>query len=125
MAVSCHLEVLAGWVYILVLCLEYPQAHPAVVLVQTVFIRLGQGLKSHPKDWESPGVHYTPINICLWPFFGCNQHWARGFMSFMSGSTGRHTGIGIGFKASQKTGQRIKVRSDRSGEQGIKLGTPG
>ena len=35
------------------------------------------------------------------------------------------TGSGSGFKASQKTGQRLKVSSDRLGEAGIEPATPG
>ena len=39
------------------------------------------------------------------------------------GSTG--SARGSGFKASQKTGQRLKVSSDRLGEAGIEPATPG
>ena len=35
------------------------------------------------------------------------------------------TDSGSGFKASQKTGQRLKISSNRLGEPGIKLPTPG
>ena len=48
-----------GWVG---LCLrwfyvqELPKAQPAVVLVLKRLRRRGNGLKSHPTDWEKPGI---------------------------------------------------------------------
>ena len=39
-----------------VLCLELPKAQPAVVLVLKRLRRRGNGLKSHPTDWEKPGI---------------------------------------------------------------------
>ena len=38
------------------------------------------------------------------------------FVVLCSGTTEGSTGSGSGFKASQKTGQRLKVSSDRLGE---------
>ena len=35
---------------------EHPKAQPAVVLVLKRLRRRGNGLKSHPTDWEKPGV---------------------------------------------------------------------
>ena len=35
---------------------ELPKAHPAVVLVLKRLRRRGNGLKSHPTDWEKPGI---------------------------------------------------------------------
>ena len=35
---------------------EPPKAQPAVVLVLKRLRRLGNGLKSHPTDWEKPGI---------------------------------------------------------------------
>ena len=50
------------------------------------------------------------------------QYWPGGFMLFVvlcPGTPEGSTGSGSGFKASQKTGQRLKVSSDRLGEAGI------
>ena len=35
---------------------EHPKAQPAVVLVLKRLKRRGNGLKSHPTDWEKQGV---------------------------------------------------------------------
>ena len=35
---------------------ERPKAQPAVVLVLKRLRRWGNGLKSHPTDWEKPGI---------------------------------------------------------------------
>ena len=35
---------------------EHPKAQPAVVLVLKRLRRRDNGLKSHPKDWEKPGI---------------------------------------------------------------------
>ena len=35
---------------------ELPKAQPAVVLVLKCLSRRGNGLKSHPTDWEKPGI---------------------------------------------------------------------
>ena len=40
------------WFYVL----ELPMAQPAVVLVLKCLRRRGNGLKSHPTDWEKPGI---------------------------------------------------------------------
>ena len=48
-----------------------------------------------------------------------NQYWPGGFVVFVvlcPGTPEGSTGSGSGFKASQKTGQRLKVSSDRLGE---------
>ena len=49
------------------------------------------------------------------------QYWPVGFMLFVvlcPGTPEGSTGSGSGFKASQKTGQRLKVSSDRLGDAG-------
>ena len=49
------------------------------------------------------------------------QYWPGGFMVFVvlcPGTPKGSTGSGSGFKASQKTGQRLKVSSDRLEEAG-------
>ena len=35
---------------------EHPKAQPAVVLVLKRLRRRGNGIKSHPTDWEKPGI---------------------------------------------------------------------
>ena len=45
------------WFYVQV----HPEAQPAVVLVLKRPRRRGHGFKSHPTDWEKPGIkHATP-----------------------------------------------------------------
>ena len=66
-------------------------------------------------------------------FFFCGrvpwlyQYWPGGFMLFVvlcPGTPEGSTGSGSGFKASQKTGQRLKVSSDRLGEAGNRTCDP-
>ena len=77
-------------------------------------------LKSHPTDWEKPGIENYSLCFCgrvPWLY----QYWPGGFMLFVvlcQGTPEGSTGRGSGFKASQKTGQRLKVSSDRLGEAG-------
>ena len=55
------------------------------------------------------------------------QYWPVGFMIFVvlcPGTPEGSTGSGSGFKASQKTGQRLKVSSDRLGEAGNRTCDP-
>ena len=55
------------------------------------------------------------------------QYWPGGFMLFVvlcPGTPEGSTGSGSGFKASQKTGQRLKVSSDRLGEAGYRTFDP-
>ena len=55
------------------------------------------------------------------------QYWPGGFMLFVvlcPGTPKGSTGSGSGFKASQKTGQRLKVSSDRLGEAGNRTWDP-
>ena len=55
------------------------------------------------------------------------QYWPGGFMLFVvlcPGTPEGSTGSGSGFKASQKTGQRLKVSSDRLGEAGNRTYDP-
>ena len=43
---------------------ELPKAQPAVVLVLKRLRRRGNSLKSHPTDWEKPGIEpATPETI--------------------------------------------------------------
>ena len=73
--------------------------------------------------------------IKMWQkqFFFCGrvpwlyQYWPGGFMLFVvlcPGTPEGSTGSGSGFKASQKTGQRLKVSSDRLGEAGNRTCDP-
>ena len=55
------------------------------------------------------------------------QYWPGWFMVFVvlcPGTPEGSTGRGSGFKASQKTGQRLKVSSDRLGEAGNRTCDP-
>ena len=59
---------------------ELPKAQPAVVLVLKRLRRRGNSLKSHPTDWEKPGIH--PTVVCgrvPWLY----QYWPDGFMLFV------------------------------------------
>ena len=61
----------------------------------------------------------SDLNSCLWPCSLAVQYWPCGFMLFVvlcPGTPEGSTGSGYGFKASQKTGQRLEVSSDRLGE---------
>ena len=56
-----------------------------------------------------------------------NQYWPGGFVVFVvlcPGTPEGSTGSDSGFKASQKTGQRLKVSSDRLGEAGNRTCDP-
>ena len=55
---SLAVPVLARWVYgfLWFYVQELPKAQPAVVLVLKRLRRRGNGLKSHPTDWEKPGI---------------------------------------------------------------------
>ena len=46
------------------------------------------------------------------------------FVVLCQGTPEGSTGSGSGFKASQKTGQRLKVSSDRLGEAGNRIEKP-
>ena len=55
---SLAVPVLAGWVYpfLWFYVQELPKAQLAVVLVLKRLRRRDNGLKSHPTDWEKPGI---------------------------------------------------------------------
>ena len=67
-------------------------------------------------------------NNCLWP---CSLAvpvlvgWIYGFVVLCPGTPEGSTGSCSGFKASQKTGQQLKVSSDRLEKLGIEPATPG
>ena len=64
----------------MVLCRDVCPAQPVGVLVLKRLRRQGNGLKSHPTDWEKPGIepatpglqdmvyplHYDGGVICIW-----------------------------------------------------------
>ena len=52
---SLAVPVLAGWVYAFCGSMSR-KAQPAVVLVLKRLRRRDNGLKSHPTDWEKPGI---------------------------------------------------------------------
>ena len=67
-----------------------------------------------------PGFLERGYILLLWAvFLGYNHYWPDEFMVFVvlcPGASESSTGSGSGFKASQKTGPRFKVSSDRLGE---------
>ena len=77
----------------------------------------------------SGGLHSTELFKCCNSFCGrvpwLYQYWPGGSMLFFvvlcPGTPEGSTGSGSGFKASQKTGQRLKVSSDRLGESAVIL----
>ena len=94
---------------------ELLEAQPAVVLVLKRLLRRGEWL-----EVSSDRLGELGIVVCgrvPWLY----QYWPGGFMLFVvlcPGTPEGSTGSGSGFKASQKTGQRLKVSSDRLGEAG-------
>ena len=116
---------------------ELPKTQLAMVLVLKRLRRRGNGLKSHPTDWEKPGIEPATPGLqdiglhTIFCFCGrvpwLYQYWPGGFMLFVvlcPGTPEGSTGSGSGFKASQKTGQRLKVSSDRLGEAGNRTCDP-
>ena len=49
---TCRMGLCFLWFYVK----ELPKAQPAVVLAFKRLRRRGNGLKSHPTDWEKPGI---------------------------------------------------------------------
>ena len=73
----------------------------------------------HLLEDSYPPFILTPVFVAV--FLGCTSTGKGGFMLFVvlcPGTPEGSTGSGSGFKASQKTGQRLKVSSDRLGEAG-------
>ena len=67
------------------------------------------------------------ISLFVAVFLGCTSTGPVGLMVFVvlcPGTPEGSTGSGSGFKASQKTGQRLKVSSDRLGEAGNRTCDP-
>ena len=67
--------------------------------------------------WASPHTNLCFCGRVPWLY----QYWPGGFMLFVvlcPGTPEGSTGSSSGFKASQRTGQRLKVSSDRLGEAG-------
>ena len=64
---SCFL-----WFYVQ----EIPKAQPAVVLVLKRLSRRGNGLKSHPTDWEKPGIE-PATRESYFDFNGLSLRWIR------------------------------------------------
>ena len=88
---------------------ELPKAQPAVVLVLKRLRRRGNSLKSHPTDWEKPGIEPATPGYILFVavFLGCTSTGRVGscfFVVLCPGNPEGSTGSGSGFKASQKTG---------------------
>ena len=75
----------------------------------------------------SADVFIMLINIVCGRVPWLYQYWPGGFMIFVvlcPGTPEGSPGSGSGFKASQKTGQRLKVSSDRLGEAGNRTCDP-
>ena len=53
---GCTSTGLVGLFFLWFVVQELPKAQPAVVLVLKRLRRRGNGLKSHPTDWEKPGI---------------------------------------------------------------------
>ena len=90
---------------------ELLEAQPAVVLVLKRLRRRGKWL-------EVSSDRLGELGIVPWLY----QYWPSGFMILVvlcPGTGEGSTGSGSGFKAFQKTGQWLKVSSDRLGEAGI------
>ena len=124
---------------------ELPKAQPTVVLVLKHLRRQGKGLKAHQTDWEKPGIEPAtrglqdmglsptprPLlnfrSFSLWP---CSlavsvlAGWVYGFVVLCLGTPEGSTGSGSGFKAPQKTWQRLNVSSNRLGETGNRTCNP-
>ena len=89
---------------------ELLEAQPAMVLVLKRLRRRGKWL-----EVSSDRLGELGILVCArvpWLY----QYWPGGFMLFVvlcPGTPEGSTCSGSGFKASQKTGQRLKVSSDR------------
>ena len=91
--------------------------------MQNLFGLFHAGYKLHPSVvW----INLIEVYFCgrvPWLY----QYWPGGFMLFVvlcPGTPEGSTGSGPGFKASQKTGQRLKVSSDRLGEAGNRTCDP-
>ena len=80
----------------------------------------GSGLKASQKTgkWlEVSSDRLGELRIVCGRIPWLNQYWPGGFVVFVVLCPGTHegsTGSGSGFKASQKTGQWLKVSSDRN-----------
>ena len=64
---SLAVPVLAGWINGFNVQ-ELPKAQPAVALLLKRLRRRGHSLKSHPTDWEKPGIE--PATACLQDGYG-------------------------------------------------------
>ena len=68
---------------LVVVCLGTPEGSTAVVLVLKRLRRRDYGLKSHPTDWEKPGIEpATPGNLVCGRVPLLYQYWPVGFMLF-------------------------------------------
>ena len=74
-------------------------------------------------EHEISTAHKIKI-ICLWPCSLAVPVLAGWVYAFCPGTLEGSTGSGSGFKASQKTGPRLKVSSDRLGKAGNRTCDP-
>ena len=107
---------------ILATCIKIPQREHSAILVTCIKIPHGfQTFVLSILEWPLKTCFTEFLFMVVAVFLGYNQYWPGGFMvlwSLMSRSTRRLTGSGSDFKASQKTGPRLKVSSNRLGEAG-------
>ena len=110
MFLGCTSTGRVGLCFLLFYVQELPKAQPAVVLVLKRLRRRDNSLKSHPTDWEKPGIEpATPglqdiglsptprrlKNFCLWP---CSlavlvlAGWVYGFVVLCPGTPEGSTG---------------------------------
>ena len=94
------------------------------VLLSTHNICFGLEIR---KSFSVTHSYLGAWKICFWPCSLAYQYWPGGFMLFVvlyPATPEGSTGSGSGFKASQKTRQRLKVSSDRLGEAGNRTCDP-
>ena len=98
----------------------WAKAQPAVVLILKRIRKQGHGYKSHPTDWEKPGIkpgppwftkHMLPLFVAV--FLGYNQYWPDGFVFVFvvlcPGAPEGSTGSGSCIIAPQKTGLALSL----------------
>ena len=103
---GCTSTGLVGLCFLWFFIQELPKAQPAVALVLKRLRRRGNGLKSHPTDWEKPGIEpATPglqdIGLSPTPFCGFPGYkpvppgWFKIVCWFYAGNTQRLTESGF------------------------------
>ena len=117
----------------------WAKAQPAVVLILKRLRKRGQGFKSHPTDWEKPGIKLggpwftwhmltETLFFCLWSCSLAITSTGRiglfFFVVLCPGTSEGSTGSGSGVKASQKTGHGFMSHLTDWEKPGIEPGNP-